>query len=180
MSSWLLVLATSLGLVARVSPAASQPKPGPDALRRAGETTLFSFVTASGKTASLCEGPKAAYLVYRFGTTAKTELQYPSMLDATSWQKFTYWSYDRGGGVANAGEELHQLSFKNGGVEYQLYDDTFAFVNKAKEEDFRRELGVYVVLKGKKVRVVGKEPSVVGGLYMVADLRERVNVSEEP
>jgi hypothetical protein len=82
--------------------------------------------------------------------------------------------------VANAGEELHQLSFKNGGVEYQLYDDTFAFVNKAKEEDFRRELGVYVVLKGKKVRVVGKEPSVVGGLYMVADLRERVKVSEEP
>jgi hypothetical protein len=91
MNSWLLILATSLGLLAQLSPAASQPKPGPDALRHAGETTLFSFVTASGKTALLCEGPKDAYLVYRFGTAAKTELQYPSVLDANSWQKFTYW-----------------------------------------------------------------------------------------
>lgn len=180
MNWWQFVLATSFGLVAQLSPAASPPKPAPDVLRRAGETTLFSFVTAGGKTASLCEGPKAAYLVYRFGTAAKIELQYPSVLDATSWQKFTYWSYHRGGGVANAGEELSRLSFKNGGIEYQLYDNTHAFVNKAKEEDYRREVGVYVVLKGKEVRVVGKESSTVGDLYLTDDQRERVKVSEEP
>jgi hypothetical protein len=180
MNSWQLVLATFLGLVAGLSPAASQPKPGPDVLRRVGETTVFSFVTSSGKTVSLCEGPQSAYLVYRFGTAAKTALQYPTVLDASSWQKFTYWSYHRGGGVANAGEELHQLSFKNGGVEYQLYDDTHAFMNKAKEEDYRREAGVYVVLKGKEVRVVGKEPSVVGSLYLADEQRERVKVSEQP
>jgi hypothetical protein len=179
MQPWRLALAIPLGVAAGLS-SASQPKPVPDALRRVGETTLFSFVTSSGKTASLCEGPKATYLVYRFGTAAKTELQYPSVLDASSWQKFTYWSYHRGGGVANAGEELQQLSFKNAGVEYQLYDDTHAFVNKAKEEDYRREVGVYVVLKGKEVRVVGREPSIVGNLYLTDEQRERVKVSEQP
>lgn len=177
MQPWQLALAIPLGVAAGLS-SASQPMPMPDALRRAGETTLFSFVTASGKTASLCEGPKAAYLVYRFGTTAKTELQYPSVLDATSWQKFTYWSYHRGGGVANAGEELCQLSFKNKGVEYLLYDEWHAFLNKAKEEDFYHEVGVNVTLKGKEVRVVGTKKSIVGSLYLADDQRERVKVSE--
>jgi hypothetical protein len=174
------MLAAALGLALAPSPAASQPKPRPDALRRAGETTLFSFVTAGGKTASLCEGPKAAYLVYRFGTAAKVELQYPSAQDASSWQKFTYWSYHRGGGVANAGEELHQLSFVNKGVEYQLYDDTHAFLNKAREEDYRREVGIYLTVKGKEIRVVGKAPSSVGSLYLADDQQARVKVSEEP
>ena len=127
-----------------------QPRPVADVLCHPGESTVFSFLTESGKTVSLCAGPKSAYLVYRFGTAAKTELQYPAVLDASSWQKFTYWAYHRGGGVANASEELRQLSFKNKGVEYQLYYDVFAVMNKAKQEDSRHEVGVYIVLKGKK------------------------------
>jgi hypothetical protein len=55
-----------------------------NALRRPGETRLFSFETANGKTAVLCEGAKKAHLVYRFGTAAKVELQYPIILTASS------------------------------------------------------------------------------------------------
>ena len=179
MKGWQVVAAAPFWLASGPSPA-SQPKLSPDVLRKPGETTVFSFITSSGKTASLCEGPGGAYLVYRFGTAAKTELQYPAVLDASSWRKFTYWAYHRGGGMANAAEELHQLSFKNGDAEYQLYDDTHAFMNKAKEEDYRRQVGVYVLLKGKEVRVAGKEPSISGDLYLTDEQRERVKVSEEP
>lgn len=175
MKLWQLALAVSLGVAA--GPPLASPPPPPDVLCRPGEATLFSFVTKSGKVASLCEGPKAAYLVYRFGTAAKTELQYPAVLDASSWQKFTYWSYHRGGGVANAGEELCQLSFKNKGVEYLLYEERHAFMNKAKEEDSHHEVGVNVGLKGKEIHIVGTEPSIVGSLYLADDQRARVQVS---
>lgn len=174
-----LALAALLGLAAG-PPLARPTQPPADVLRRPGEAIVFSFVTKSGKVASLCEGPKGKYLVYRFGTAAKTDLQYPAVLDASSWQKFTYWSYHRGGGVANAGEELCQLSFKNKGVEYLLYDEMHAFMNKAKEEDSHHEVGIDVGLKGKQVRLVGTEPSIVGSLYLNSDQRDRVQVSEEP
>lgn len=77
--------------------------PKPATLCQIGETPVFSFKTNGGKVATLCRGPKGSYLVYRFGTAAKVELQYPDKLDASSWQKFTYWSYTRGGGAANSG-----------------------------------------------------------------------------
>jgi hypothetical protein len=172
--------ATTAGWLLAGSSLFGQPRPVADVLCHPGEATVFSFLTKSGKTVSLCEGPKGAYLVYRFGTAAKIELQYPAVLDASSWQKFTYWAYHRGGGVANAGMELHQLSFKNKGVEYQLYQDAHAFINKAKQEDSRHEVGVYMVLKGKEARIVGRESSIVGSLYLADDQRARVKESEQP
>lgn len=96
---------------------ASTPPP-PATLVRPGETTLFAFQTKSGKTAALCRGPKGAYLVYRFGTAAKVELQYPAKLDASSWKKFTYWSYQRG----NPYLGIAELKFENQGVQYTLSD----------------------------------------------------------
>ena len=172
MKIWILAVAAPCWL------AAAPPAPAPDVLRKPGENTVFSFVTNGGRTVSLCEGPKSAYLVYRFGTATKTELQYPAVLDGSSWKKFTYWAYHRGGGVANAGEELQQLSFKNGAVEYLLFDETHAFLNRAKEEDYRHGVGVLVTVNGKEIRIAGTAHAINGSLYLTDEQKERVTLSD--
>ena len=74
--SWLLALTLPL--------ASAMPYAGTGPLCREGETNLFSFNTASGKTVSVCVGQNSRYLVYRFGTPNQTELQYPAVLDGSS------------------------------------------------------------------------------------------------
>ena len=169
MKHLLLIGATSFLLAISTLPLeAAKPPGGAASLARAGETTVFAFQTKTGKTAALCRGPKGAYLVYRFGTAAKVELQYPAKLDAGSWQKFTYWSYTRGGGASNEGVESAQLRFENGGVEYTLTDATRAYYTKQHEEDYRREVGIDVAVKGKTVSIVGTS-ATVGDLSKVQD-----------
>ncbi|MBF9224342.1 hypothetical protein [Hymenobacter ruricola] len=147
--------------------AASAP-PKPANLSRAGETVIFSFATKAGKTAALCRGPKGAYLVYRFGTAAKVELQYPPKLDASSWKKFTYWSYHRG----NPYLAITQLKFENQGVQYTISDHTSAQYNKQHEEFYPREVSVYVTVKGKEVSIVGNSDTAVGELDVVRNDRK--------
>jgi hypothetical protein len=159
-------------------PAAAKPPGGAATLARTGETTVFAFQTKSGKTAALCRGPKGAYLVYRFGTAAKVELQYPAKLDASSWQKFTYWAYSRGGGASNEGVESSQLAFENGGVEYTLSDETRAVYNKNHEEDYRRSVGIDVKVKGKTVTITGMPATAVGDLFKVKN-DGKVKMDEE-
>ena len=157
---------------------AAKPPGGAATLARAGETTVFAFQTKAGKTAALCRGPKGTYLVYRFGTAAKVELQYPAKLDASSWQKFTYWSYTRGGGAANEGMEASQLQFTNGGVEYTLTDVTRAYYTRQHEEDYRREVGIDVKVKGKPVSIIGIAATAVGDLFKVKE-DGKVKIDEE-
>ncbi|MGI4759076.1 MAG: hypothetical protein ACRYF0_00110 [Janthinobacterium lividum] len=154
-----------------------QGKPMPNGLRRPGETTVFSFRTSRGKVASLCEGPKAAYLVYRFGTASKVELQYPAVLDTSSWRKFTYHKhyYD---GTNNASEDVNQLSFTIGTVEYMLFDNRYGFLDEYKQNDHHRKIGIDVSMKG--VRISGSEDSANGNLYLTDDQRARVKLSEQP
>lgn len=147
---------------------ASAP-PKPARLCQGGETVVFAFITKAGKTAALCQGPKGVYLVYRFGTAAKIELQYPAKLDASSWRKFTYWSYYRGGGAHNAGLEIAQLKFANQGVEYTLSDQTSAFYNKQKEEDYRRDVSIEVAVKDKTISIVGNAETAVGDMVGLKD-----------
>jgi len=170
-----LVATTALCLAVGTS-LFGQGKPAPDALRRPGETTFFSFVTRSGKTVALCEGPKGAYLVYRFGTAAKVELQYPAVLDASSWRKFTYFRYTRGGGLANAGRSEYRLSFRNGKVNYELYDMEHAEADKDGDEIYLRDVGITVA---DGVDISGKNSTVRGSLYLDSEERERVTMSEE-
>ena len=148
-----------------------QGKPAPNALRRPGETTVFSFKTSRGKTVLLCEGPQGAYLVYRFGTAAKVELQYPALLDTNSWRKFTYHShyYD---GRNNASEDVKRLSFTIGAVEYQLYDNKYGFLDENKQNDYHRKIGIDVSTKSKGVRITGNEDYANGDLHLTDDQRE--------
>jgi hypothetical protein len=62
------------------------------------EKVFFSFkMENSPKTMSICLSNKQPdYLVYRFGTKDKIELQFPEN-NADSWNKFVYSYYLRGG-----------------------------------------------------------------------------------
>ena len=75
------------------------------------ERTVFSFDTKSRKSLSICKHKNNDYLVYRYGTTGKIELQYPGALDKTSWTAFTFSGMRRAGGKANAGFGDYDLSF---------------------------------------------------------------------
>jgi hypothetical protein len=148
-----------------------------DVLRRPGETTIFSFRTYRGKTVSLCEGPKGAYLAYRFGTAAKVELQYPAVLDASSWQKFAYHThyYDV---TNNAYEYVNKLSFSIGTVGYMLFDNKYDFLDEYKQNDYYRKIGIDVSMKG--VRIAGSEDAASGSLHLTDEQRNRVKFSEQP
>lgn len=166
MKSYRLLLL--LGLAAAAGPPAKKATP----LCRAGETNLYSFATAGGKTVSLCRGPRDGYLVYRYGTAAKIEMQYPAVLDASSWGKFTYATYLRPSmGGTNSGLDLNHLSFANGGVRYTVYADF------ADGED--ETLGVGVKWAGgKDVFIKGRPKSGVGTLIDLRD-NDRVKTSDE-
>lgn len=156
-----------------------QGKPASNVLRRPGETTMFSFRTTGGKTVSLCEGPKGAYLVYRFGTAAKVELQYPAVLDASSWKKFAYAWYFRGGGLANAGHSDASLTFRNGKITYELYDMEHAEEGQDGEETYPREVGMHISNStGIIADISGDESTARGGIMLSDRLRELATRNE--
>ncbi|MCR8557601.1 hypothetical protein KXD93_08105 [Mucilaginibacter sp. BJC16-A38] len=102
----------------------AQQKLDPGVLKKADEQVLFSFkLKSNNKIVTVCREKDNKYLVYRFGTADKMELQYPAVLNEASWKLFKYSGYSRGGGVQNEASELHSISFTNNGAVYQIYDD---------------------------------------------------------
>ncbi len=104
--------------------------PTEDCLCKNNERVVFSFVTTKKKMVSVCMEKADQYLVYRYGIPGRIELQYPAVLDESSWQKFELYSYFRGGGIQNAGVDQQHLSFTNEGVIYELYENYQAIGNK--------------------------------------------------
>lgn len=153
-------------LLAFISFTAIAQKPC-NCLCAANETNVYSFQTTSKKTVSLCKEKSEKYLVYRFGTPEKTELQFPEQLDESSWKKFTYQFYMRGGGPQNAGMDLNSLSFANKDVKYAIYSDYTS-------EDNVTRTGITVMLaNGKTVDIKGSLPTQTGSL---ANLRDNTKI----
>jgi hypothetical protein len=98
------------------------------------ETLLYSFSTKSGKTMTLAKDIQDAYIVYRFGTKYKVELE---VLDKTK-QQFKYSFYLRGGGKANEGMDLNYVYFTNKGFKYVIFSTSYAI-------DDKYEIGLKVI-----------------------------------
>jgi hypothetical protein len=111
-SYWKYILLTSLFIGLFVFKLSSQPN------LHSTETLLYSFTTQSGKTMILAKDKKDAYIVYRFGTKDKIELE---VLDKTKKQ-FKYSFYLRGGGKANEGMDLNYVYFTNKDFKYVIFD----------------------------------------------------------
>lgn len=94
------------------------------------EQTLFAFETFEGKKMVLAKDTADGYIVYRFGSYHKIELEYPEK-NKDSWNKFTYSYYFRGGGIDNSGLDLNYVYFDNKGVRYVIYDNYVAENNES-------------------------------------------------
>ncbi len=127
------------------------------------EELVFSFKTNKGKKVVLAKEKTDKYLVYRFGTGDKIEMEFPGDLK-NSWPKFKYSYYRRGGGKANAGVEIQNIIFENDGYKYVIY------YNYSAEED-EQTVGILVMNEttGKEAKIVGNTDTVEGSLM---DIRE--------
>lgn len=118
------------------------------ALCKKNEEIVFAFQLANKKWVSVCKEKSGQYIVYRFGTAGKIELEYPAVLDSSSWQQFSFKGYSRGGGIQNAAVNFAFLTFNNNGVNYEVYDTWTAEENK-------RDIGVTVTTEKRKVDLKG-------------------------
>lgn len=137
------------------------------------EVVVLSFKTKKKKQVFLCRDKDNRYLVYRFGSKSKVELQFPGKLDETSFQKFEYSSYFRGGGVENLAMNLDYLSFTNSGYRYVIYK-TYASESVGHED----EVGIRVIhLKTQKeTSIEGDFNTFEGGFP--EEVMEKVTQSE--
>jgi len=143
-----------------------------DNLCKYNEEVLFSFkIENSAKTLSIClSNEQPDYIVYRFGTKDKIELEFPGN-KADSWSKFTYSYYLRGGGAGNEGIDMNYLTFENGGYEYQIYQE---YISK----DNKTQVGVKITEKStkKETDIKGLSDSIEGSLMK---LRENKKIKIE-
>lgn len=89
------------------------------------EVELYSFRTYEGKKLSICKDTLDKYLIYRYGTEEKVELEFPKD-KSKSWDLFRYNYYLRDGGIQNEGMEENILSFTIGKYEYKIYDNYYS------------------------------------------------------
>lgn len=143
---------------------------GAKSLCRASETQLFGFTTTSGRVMSICTAADTSYIVYRYGRPGHVELEYPRQLRG-SWSAFTYSYYLRGGGAANAGLDLNELSFENAGYAYTVYEEYSA-------EDDTTRYGIRITdPQGNPAEDIhGLPESVIGSLIPLRD-NEKINTS---
>ncbi len=89
------------------------------------EETIFSFSTKNMKIVTLNRDKNNRYIIYRYGTTGEIEFEYPDTTKS-SWTKFTYSYYLRGGGVQNEGMDLDYVYFTNKNYKYIIYNTYYA------------------------------------------------------
>ena len=126
-------------------------------LCKPNEEIIFSFQLKNKKWVGVCKEKNDKYIVYRFGTNNKVELQYPVHLDSTSWQQFTFQGYIRGGGKQNAAMRFGYLYFYNNNINYEVYDIW-------NSEDDKEKCGVSVKLNKQTIEMQGNLKSRKGSL----------------
>lgn len=132
------------------------------------EEIVYTFSTKKGKVMMLAKDRQNKYLVYRFGSKEKIELEFPEKKNKESWKKFKYSYYMRGGGKANAGRENDHVYFYNNGFRYTLYRDYDAGDDK-NPESFVEGIVITRLKDDKQIsKIIAVESSVKGGFY---DLR---------
>ncbi len=127
------------------------------------EVLVISFQTIKGKKLMLAVDTINKYLVYRYGTEKRIELEYPNGL-RNNYDNFKYFHYSRGGGPQNDGEEIYQLHFTIGDFTYKIYDDWHAI-------GWQYETGVVIENNKthKKTIIKGKIKTKRGGLNYLND-----------
>ena len=95
------------------------------------EVIVFAFKLKNKKWVAVCKEKNEKYIVYRSGTDAKIDLQFPSVLDSSSWRQFVFQGYMRGGGKENEAMNFANLYFTNNNINYTVYEDYTVVHNKS-------------------------------------------------
>ncbi len=108
-----------------------------------------------------------------FGTKDKIELEYPSVKDASSFDKFRYSSYFRPKQEDVDGLNLNHVSFVNGNTKYIIYNNHFEYSKRKNESTCG--IGIIDLSTGEKFEIKGKVKSKKGslGLFSYNDLLEK-------
>lgn len=125
------------------------------------EDVIISFKTDTMKIMSICVSKDEKYIVYRYGTKGKIELEYPYD-KINSWKCFKYSYYFRGGGANNEGLDLVYLSFTNGGYTYTIYEEYSAVADKT-------SYGIRIEKGKSKNDIVVNPVNVIGTLNRVKE-----------
>lgn len=135
------------------------------------EDVLLSFnIANSDKTVSICiSKQKSNYIIYRYGKPNDIELEYPEKTES-SWDKFTYSYYVRGGGTDNEGIDLNYLNFENGKFNYKIFEEYDSETDKSM-------VGITVTnLKtGEETDIQGDSNSIKGTLIDLRD-NDKINI----
>lgn len=140
-----------------------------EGLCKENENVIFSFATKARKNLSVCKDTKNDYLVYRYGNAETIEMRYPDVLDANSWNAFTFSGMKRAGGKANAGFGDYDLSFSKGGFDYVVFQTW-------NDEDGTYAIGVVVRNEKteRKTRIDGLRDTQKGSLVLLDDERNHI------
>ena len=126
-------------------------------LCKSNENTVFAFQLQNNKWVSVNKEKDGKYLVYRIGSKDKIDLQVPTVLDTSSWNRFRFSGYNRVGGKENAAMHFGYLSFGNKGFGYEVYQ-------RWNSEDSIKHCGLYVIVDGKMTELKGNVESEKGNL----------------
>ena len=102
------------------------------------EEVIFSFETKKGKKMVLAKDKDNEYIIYRFGTENKIELEYPEK-NKESWSKFSYFYYGKPGGPENNGMYCHSVNFKIDDYSYSIYSNLHLY-----EEGDENNIGIII------------------------------------
>lgn len=84
---------------------------------------IFSFITTDNSRVDVLTDTSEGYLRFKISLKDKIQFQFPDTVDSeSSWKRFTYSYYIRGGGRENEGLDLNYLYFTSGSVKYVIYD----------------------------------------------------------
>jgi len=140
------------------------------------EKNIISFITKKGKILTLSKDKNNGYLVYRFGTKEKIQLEYPEK-NKDSWKKFKYSYYHRGGGKMNSAMDLITVWFTIDDYEYGIFTYDRAG-DEFSPESF--DVGIKITnLKTKKeTKLIAIDQSIKGSLYEITE-NELIKIDED-
>jgi len=138
------------------------------ALQLPDEEIIFSFKSEKGKTMNILLQKDKKYLVYRFGTEQKTELQFPEELSNT-FEQFSYSYYFRGGGAANAGLDLNYLSFSGDTHKFIIFQEYSAEGEEGDGEQSAVGIRIVDLKTNKEFEISGINSTVSGDLSVFRD-----------
>lgn len=113
------------------------------------EKTIYSFQTPKGKMMYLNVDTNLNYIVYRFGTKNKVELEFPTEKDKSSFEKFEYTHYFRPLQKGVEGMDLKYVAFVNNGTKYIIFDNVTMYANSSSV----RNIGIKVLISKDEIGI---------------------------